>query len=124
MSAYFIHRIKQTSQLNCKETTLSGHVAIVSNCNNVFSRQKIDMDCICHPHNLGDTISYIYHIAPTQRSPLHLLNPHCCLVGLLRRMHGKYFHQCQHHDCYFLLFWSFFVSASAASFVFIFLLPF
>ena len=108
MSAYFIHRIKQTSQLNCKETTLSGHVAIVSNCNNVFSRQKIDMDCICHPHNLGDTISYISHIAPTQQSPPHLLNPHHCLVGLLRCMHSKYFHQHQYHGCYFLLFLSFF----------------
>ena len=124
MSAYFIHRIKQTSQLNCKETTFSGHVAIVSNCNNVFSRQKIDMDCICHPHNLGDTISYISHIAPTQQSPPHLLNPHHCLVGLLRCMHSKYFHQHQYHGCYFLLFSSFFVSASAASFVFVLLLPF
>ena len=94
----------------------SGHVPIVSNCNSVFSRHEIDMDCVCHPHSFGDTISYIYHIAPTRRSPPHHLNPHHYLVGFLRCMHSKYFHQHQYYGYYFLFFSSFFVSASAASF--------
>ena len=91
---------------------------MVSNCNNIFNHHIIDW-IVSHPHNWGDSISYIYRITPTWQLCPHLLNPCHFLVGLLLCMYSKYF-----HHLLFPAFFIFFVFVSAGSFVFICPLPF